>query len=63
MIIKERRTETLEKVDGKMSNIQAATLIAKMHADLAARLRYENKIMDPAYSEATAVAIMALREE
>ena len=60
---RDKRIEILEKEEYPMSNIQAATLLTRLHADYTARLKYNNLVPDPAYAEAVAIAIMSLREE
>lgn len=61
-MIRDRKTVTTVRENIPMSNKQAAVLIAKMHADIVSRLRYENKLEDPDYAEATALAIAALNK-
>lgn len=61
-MIKEKVVIATKEV-ADMTNIQAATLITKMYADLVARLKFNNLVPDPNYAEAVALAVMALREE
>lgn len=62
-MITEKKIAVTTKTDTPMSKRRAAVLVTQMYADLVARLRYCNLVPDHEYSEAVALAVMALRED